>query len=56
MAEMREVTCYECAVDLIAQATERHGNRYLLNKEKTQELPEICELVETVIDHVDCEF
>lgn len=56
MAEKRRQTCYECAVDLIAQATERHGKEFLLNKEKTQELPEICGLIEAIIHNNDCEY
>ena len=53
---MRRESCYEVVIDLVAQATEKHGEHYQLNRKVTQLFPEICNTIESVIQENDCEY
>ena len=53
---MSRESCYEVVVDLVTQATERNGNHYKLNQKMTQQLPGICQEIESVIHENECEY
>lgn len=53
---MRRESCYEVVIDLVTQATKRNCIRYKLNEKMVQQLPGICQSIESVIHENECEY
>lgn len=47
--------CYGSAVELIEEASQKFGNRYMLNDNKYNSLKYICEAVDNLVGEIDCE-
>lgn len=54
---MEYTGCEEAALEVIAEASEKFGSSYSLNKEKCAKLNEICELVDELMlcEDFDCD-
>lgn len=47
--------CYNSAVELIEEASQEFGDGFMLNKSKFDSLKYVCEMIDNLVEEVDCE-
>ena len=48
--------CYDSAIELVNEASQKFGNEVFLNKAKFESLKPICEAVDNLVKRIDCKL